>query len=162
MIARPCDECGFDARNYPKEIIAQSVREDSAIWDQVLVRDDAARRPDDNTWSTLEYGCHVRDVYRVFDQRLELMLTGDDPVFANWDQDETAVAERYDLQDPATVARELRDAARRFTDRIDSVTSDQWNRPGTRSNGSRFTVETLGLYGLHDPFHHVWDVTKDH
>ena len=28
---------------------------------------------------------------------------------------------------------------------------EQWQRPGRRSNGSVFTVETFGLYHLHDP-----------
>lgn len=160
VLERPCEECGFDARNYPNETIGQTVRGDSAAWERVLARDDAWERPDESTWSALEYACHVRDVYRIFDQRLVLMLTDDDPVFENWDQDETAVADRYDLQDPATVARELREAAQRYAGRFDSVTSEQWSRPGTRSNGSRFTVESLGIYGLHDPHHHLWDVTS--
>jgi DinB superfamily len=160
VVDRPCDECGFDARDHPKETIGQGIRVDSAAWDRVLRRDDVAVRPNESTWSPLEYACHVRDVYRVFDQRLALMLSEDDPVFANWDQDETAVSDRYDLQDPATVAGELRDAAQQHAHRFDSVTDAQWSRPGTRSNGSRFTVETLGIYGLHDPRHHVWDVTK--
>ena len=42
-----------------------------------------------------EYGCHVRDTCRIFRERLDLMLTQDDPVFANWDQDVTAVQARY-------------------------------------------------------------------
>jgi hypothetical protein len=54
-------------------------------------------------WSTLEYGAHVRDVYVLFSRRLEMMLDTDDPLFPNWDQDETAVASRYDLEDPSTV-----------------------------------------------------------
>ena len=55
----------------------------------------------------LEYGCHLRDVGRIFGERLELMLDEDEPQFANWDQDETAAVDRYDLQDPAAVAVEL-------------------------------------------------------
>ena len=39
------------------------------------------------------------------------MLAEEDPLFANWDQDATAVAERYDEQDPALVAAELLEAA---------------------------------------------------
>ena len=35
---------------------------------------------------------------------------------------------------------------------------DQWQRTGRRSNGSAFTVETLGRYHLHDVVHHLWDV----
>ena len=71
----------------------------------MLARPDAARRPEPSTWSPLEYACHVRDVCRLFEQRLRLMLTQDAPTFDNWDQDETAVADRYGEQDPATVAR---------------------------------------------------------
>ncbi|HET6968280.1 MAG TPA: DinB family protein, partial [Ornithinibacter sp.] len=29
---------------------------------------------------------------------------------------------------------------------------------GHRSDGSEFTVLTLGQYGLHDLAHHLWDV----
>jgi hypothetical protein len=58
-------------------------------------------------WSPLEYGAHVRDVYRLFDARLVQMLTEDTPSFANWDQDETAIKERYSEQDPELVADEL-------------------------------------------------------
>jgi two-component system chemotaxis response regulator CheB len=42
-------------------------------------------------------------------RRLQLLLTQDDPEFENWDQDATAVAERYGEQDPAVVAAELRE-----------------------------------------------------
>ena len=42
---------------------------------------------------------------------LRLMLDEDDPEFENWDQDATAVEERYDEQDPDTVATELTVAA---------------------------------------------------
>ncbi len=41
-----------------------------------------------------------RDVFVVFDQRLALMLAEDDPLFASWDQDATALESRYELQDP--------------------------------------------------------------
>ena len=35
------------------------------------------------------------------------MLSQDDPLYPNWDQDETAVADRYAEQDPADVAAAL-------------------------------------------------------
>ena len=35
----------------------------------------------------------------------------------------------------------------------------QWERTGRRSNGDLFTVQTLGVYHLHDVTHHLWDVT---
>ncbi|CPU67900.1 Mycothiol maleylpyruvate isomerase N-terminal domain protein [Mycobacteroides abscessus] len=106
----------------------------------------------------LEYAAHVRDVFSVFDVRVQSMVEGDDPRFANWDQDATAVAEDYAHQDPAVVARELRIAGDRVAGRFDALVPDQWERPGRRSNGSVFTVRTLGQYFVHDVVHHLHDV----
>jgi hypothetical protein len=94
----------------------------------------------------------------MFVHRVRLMLIEDDPQFANWDQDETAVAERYGEQDPAVVARELRDAATEVAAIYESVPADAWERRGLRSDGSEFTVDTIGRYHLHDVVHHAWDV----
>jgi hypothetical protein len=47
-------------------------------------------------------------------------------------------------------------------DVYDSVSDDAWSRPGRRSNGTVFTVESIGRYHLHDVVHHLWDVTGDH
>jgi hypothetical protein len=86
------------------------------------------------------------------------MLETDDPEFENWDQDATAVEERYGEQDPATVASELQQAGARFADLLESVPEDAWGRGGHRSDGSDFTVTTLARYAAHDPIHHLWDV----
>lgn len=153
-----CPECGFAASDVDPQGIGGTVRDLVPRWVAVLHRDDAAVRPAPAVWSTLEYGAHVRDVMRVFDERVRLMLEQDDPAFANWDQDATALADRYDLQDPATVADELAVAADATATRFDAVTGAQWERTGRRSNGSLFTVRTLGQYFLHDVVHHLHDV----
>lgn len=159
VLQRPCPECGFDADSYGPSSVSAALRENGASWATVLARPDVRVRPSEDRWSPLEYACHVRDVFRLFDQRVALMLEEDDPVFLNWDQDATALADRYDLQDPAAVREELTSAAAIFAARLDAVADDQWDRPGTRSNGSRFSVATLALYAMHDPVHHLWDVT---
>jgi hypothetical protein len=106
----------------------------------------------------LEYGGHCRDVYLVFAGRLALMLEQDDPEFANWDQDATALDKRYWEGDPAVVADELGAAAESAARAFDAVTADEWLRTGRRSNGSVFTVESLGRYLSHDLVHHLHDV----
>jgi hypothetical protein len=87
------------------------------------------------------------------------MLADDGARFANWDQDVTAVEERYDLQDPAEVGPALVEAAEVVAALYDSVPDDAWGRRGVRSNGDVFTVETFGRYHLHDVVHHWWDVS---
>jgi hypothetical protein len=87
------------------------------------------------------------------------MLSQDDPLYENWDQDETALAQRYAEQDPAEVAPQLLAAAGTLADRFDGLRAEQWLRPGRRSDGASFTVETFGRYFIHDPVHHLFDVT---
>ena len=158
VLERPCSECGLTAATIRREDFAVLVRQAAAPWPDVLARQDASVRPSPQVWSPLEYGCHVRDVLRLFDGRLELMRAKTDPRFQNWDQDATAVAERYWDADPVIVASEILDAAEQHAASWTTVRADEWDRPGRRSNGSVFTVESLGRYELHDLVHHLWDV----
>jgi hypothetical protein len=159
VLERPCPECAFDASAVSVEDVPTMIRENAAMWPAVLARPDARTRPRADRWSPLEYACHVRDVFRLYDVRLHLILDEDDPTFDNWDQDETAVADRYGEQDPETVGTDLVAAAGLLADSFASVRPDQYERRGTRSDGARFTVETFARYLIHDPVHHLWDVT---
>jgi hypothetical protein len=158
VLDRPCPECGFESGTVDPDGVGPLVRDSIPRWVEALERPDATARPDEHTWSVLEYGAHVRDVFGIFDVRLASMVEGDDPVFANWDQDATAVEEDYAHQDPQVVARELAIAGDRVAGRFDAVGPDDWERPGRRSNGSVFTVRTLGQYFVHDVVHHLHDV----
>ncbi|WP_166844871.1 DinB family protein [Isoptericola sp. BMS4] len=158
VLERPCPECGFVAARTEVPAVGEAVRASLPRWRAVLARPDVARRPEPGVWSALEYGAHVRDVFRVFDERLALMLAEDDPLFADWDQDATALEADYAHQDPATVAVELDVAGRAVADRFDAVEPADEGRAGRRSNGSEFIVRTLGQYFLHDVVHHLHDV----
>jgi hypothetical protein len=129
------------------------------LWQAALAGPRAPERPAPAVWSTVEYGCHVRDVCRLFRQRLALMLTEEDPLFANWDQDVTAVEDDYFHQEPSAVAAAFAAEAEATAAAFDAVGADQWGRPGRRSNGSVFTVATFAVYFLHDVEHHLHDVT---
>jgi hypothetical protein len=161
-----CPECGEDASRIQPEQVPGLIRDCAAQWQKVLSAGGALRdRPREGVWSPLEYACHVRDALRLFDQRLEQMLTRDDPVFDDWDQDEAAARGGYAEQDPQQVAVDIVDAASTIADRFASVpTQDSaqdgpaWERPGRRSDGSPFTVITLARYLLHELVHHLHDV----
>ncbi len=138
--------------------IGELVRGDVPRWEAVLGRPGVRDRPSPTVWSPLEYACHVRDVYVLFAERVELMLNHSDPQFANWDQDETAIEHDYASQDPAVVSDELVAAGDVVARVFDDVSDDAWDRTGRRSDGSTFTVATLGQYFLHDIVHHLHDV----
>ncbi|MGL4743434.1 MAG: DinB family protein [Dermatophilaceae bacterium] len=157
-LTRRCPDCRFAAGEVPAHIIPDAVRAFTAPWPSVLARADARTRPDPATWSPLEYGCHVRDVCVLFERRMALIRVETDPAFANWDQDDTALAGRYGEQDPDVVATQVLEAADGYATSYGGVPPHEWTRTGRRSDGSAFTLLTLGQYGLHDLAHHLWDV----
>ncbi len=161
VLDRPCPECGAAVGDLTILEVAELNRRCAQGWVEVLAGPEGAvrARPAADVWSPLEYGCHVRDVFGLFAERLQLMLTEDDPMFANWDPNVTAEAERYDLQDPVAVSADLERAAEVIADRFASLTPEQLKRPGRRSDGATFSVESFARYEIHDPLHHLWDVT---
>ena len=158
VLQRPCPDCGFEAAAHRVEDLPRLVHDTAMAWSDVLRRPDVADRPSPGVWSPLEYACHVRDVHRIFAERLEAMLGRDAPHFASWDQDATAVAGRYAEQEPTVVDVDLIEAAGTVAGLYAGVTDDTRLRRGFRSDGASFTVETLGQYHLHDVVHHLHDV----
>ncbi len=158
VLSEPCPECGFDPATVTPSTVPGTVLNMLPRWRAVLRREGVSTRPNDHTWSNLEYACHVRDVFSLFDQRLNLMLTEDDARFANWDQDQAAIDGGYASADPRTVADELEAEGKEIAESFARVTEDDWQRTGTRSNGSSFTVLTFSQYFLHDVVHHLHDV----
>jgi hypothetical protein len=161
VLERSCPECGLDTNTIEPTAVAEMVREVSDLWQAALASSGVSERPSPEKWSALEYGCPVRVVFRIYDERLRLMLNETDPLFPNWDQDVTAVEDDYAGQDPVVVALELAEAGRLIAESFDGVKGDEWHRTGARSDGARFTVATLARYFVHDPIHHLYDVTGE-
>ena len=158
VLDRACPQCAFDPSAISGRDVAAIVRAAVPRWLAVLERPDATRRPSAAVWSAAEYACHVTDVFTVFDGRTRQMLADDDPVFANWDQDKTAIEQRYWERHPDRIGPDLAAAGERAAQTYHGITADQWARPGRRSNGSAFTVDSLGRYFVHDVVHHLHDV----
>ena len=68
VLDRSCPECGFDASTLARERIGTATRTAVGRLAADLVGDGLAsdglvgQRPQPETWSTLEYGCHTVDV----------------------------------------------------------------------------------------------------
>jgi hypothetical protein len=166
VLERRCPECGFDTTSVSGPEVPAIIRRVGEAWRDVLAGGkpnrspgaDIDARPSPERWSRLEYACHVRDVLRLCDARLQLMLIQADPAFPNWDQDQTAVDANYAGQDPVAVAGGIAIAAERFAGDLESVDTRDWRRTGRRSDGAIFSVETFARYAAHDPVHHLADV----
>ncbi len=160
VLERLCPQCGFVGESFDAHDAPSTIQQNASRWAELLTSPMVRERPNDSTWSALEYACHVRDVYRLYLYRLDLMRDQDGPHFANWDQDETAITDRYDLQDPVEVAGELAVAADLLARAFASVRDDEWQRSGFRSDGAAFTIDSFTRYMVHDPVHHVYDAEQ--
>lgn len=166
VLERPCPDCDFDASALPRDQLGAAFRTNAAAWRGVLSRGEIVhQRPpvapgESPVWSALEYGAHVHDVYELFTKRVLKMLKKADPKFKNWDQDKTALKSKYAELDPSRVAYDLAVHAGKLADIYDRLSEAEWSRTGRRSDGSGFTVESIGFYCLHDPVHHLWDVEQ--
>ena len=123
VLERTCPQCGFDTRTVTRQGLPGMLTENAGVWDELLnEKGETSRlRPSPDRWSTLEYACHVRDVFRKFDERLQVMVSMEDPTFLNWDQDATAVDDRYHEQSPVEVASQLTAAAGTLGDTVLSI-----------------------------------------
>jgi SAM-dependent methyltransferase len=158
VLERPCEECGLDVSAVERHDLPHAFRANAQVWLALMADPDAAERTHPDRWSTLEYACHVHDVHQIFHDRVSSMLVEDTPRFANWDQDETALDKRYDSQMASIVGPTLVASAYAVGDLYASIPPLSWHRRGVRSDGSEFTVESLGKYHLHDVVHHLHDV----
>ena len=160
-----CDECGFDYDTLPRSAVPGQIVERAAeVAQAVRALDDrkARRRPREGVWSPLEYVCHVRDVLVFQDRRVRQAQAEDEPTFAPMNRDERAVAERYNEQDPTTVADETAAAAQLLAATLDALPGAGWERTGGYGHPRPqvVTTEWVARHTVHELVHHLLDIER--
>jgi len=114
------------------------------------------RRPDEQTWSALEYLCHVRDVYVASTIRLYRARKESTPQIEPVFNDLRVLRFRYNEADVHGVLHEMGLALAGLVDEI-ARTSD-WDRTFTRQPGEERTAGWLVRQALHEAMHHGADM----
>ncbi len=158
-----CAQCGMVVADTPARALGATVREEvHAFGLLVTLADDVAlrRRRGPESWSALEYAVHVRDVLRVFAERVVLALRLDDPELGWWDH-EAAIADGLaNESDVSAVVDDLARNSAHLSEALRAVEEDDWSRGATRRETERFTIDTLGRFALHEVVHHRWDAQQ--
>jgi S-DNA-T family DNA segregation ATPase FtsK/SpoIIIE len=164
-----CEECGFDEESVSPSDAPGALRAFARRYRAPLTRllpaeDDAVlrQRPDPSTWSALEYTCHVRDLFDVSVDRLRRTLEEDNPTLESMQRDERAVRDRYNDQDPLTVADQVAASAERLAAVVEGIETDGWDRTAVYPypEPAPRTVLWMTRHVVHEGSHHLLDVGR--
>ncbi|UYM04337.1 DinB family protein [Solicola gregarius] len=156
-----CTECGFsygalDAEGAAEIIGGVPGRARSAA----LRAADPRRRPEPQTWSVLEYVCHLRDVYVSSTIRLHRVRTEADPALEPMLNDLRTRRFRHNELDLLPVLTEIRLDVDGFLDEVARVRTDGWVRTASRLPGERRTALWFVRHAAHEGVHHVGDIER--
>jgi hypothetical protein len=159
-----CDECGFAYFSFARSEVGDRLLALAAEHADRLrhATVDELRAHPVEGWSALQYGCHVRDVLTNQRARIALAQVEDEPEFVPMGRDQLAVDQRYDEQDPATVAGELVAATEALVELLASLDEAGWARGGLYSYPARAVrdVDWIGRHTVHELGHHLGDVDR--
>ena len=123
---------------------------------------DLGRRRAPETWSPLEYACHVRDVLVVQRERVLAARLLDRPSFNPMGREERVDYDGYSEQAPPDVVRQLRDAAGLLANVLSRLGPPDWERTVQYNYPQRFerTLRWVAVHTLHEVRHHTLDVDR--
>jgi hypothetical protein len=159
-----CDECGFDYDLEKLRPIDALLRAGVEPYVAYLETDTPTlrRRPAPDTWSALEYVCHLRDVMLVQRERVLRALVEDVPTFVPMHRDERVELEREIAQDPERAAEQLVVATGLLADLFAVLDDDQLERTGIYNypTPEERSIRWIGVHTLHECRHHLLDIEK--
>ena len=123
---------------------------------------DLRRRLQPDTWSPLEYGCHIRDVLLVQRERALAGRRTDGAECAAMGREERVEHDGYNEQQPTDVARQLVDAATMLANVLTRLSRRDWDRtvvynyPEIHARSLRW----LAMHTVHDVQHHLRDIQR--
>jgi len=100
-------------------------------------------RPQGTGFSALEHACHLRDLDRVFHERLEAILTYEAPVLPSVDGTALAVERRYHAQDLEEALNQFRMNRQELVAAFARLSEDERRRYGLFDGIARVTVDQL-------------------
>jgi hypothetical protein len=154
-----CASCGLayadvSVEEIPQRMRAVTVQIGESITD--LGSAELTHRPDDQTWSALEYLCHVRDVYIASTIRLYRTRKESDPPIEPVFNDLRVLRFRYNAADVHGVLHEMAATLEGLLDEMARTTD--WERTFSRQPGERRTARWLARQAYHEALHHLADM----
>jgi len=135
MDQRDKDRLLWNLRSLPNELddLLRDLDEEMLRW-----------RPIPNKWSIKEIMCHLRDMERLaYLARYRRMLTEENPVLPNVDQDQIALETDYINQDAKAALEEFKRLRWETLQTLSSAPIEAWSRGGVHEIDGPMTIEQL-------------------
>jgi hypothetical protein len=94
-------------------------------------------------WGAVEIMAFLRDWDEVVDERMDLILTEQEPEFEEEDPDLWSIERDYHAEDPENVARQFRERREKLVERLRALQDEQWQRSGRMPDGTIVTLEDI-------------------
>jgi DinB superfamily len=155
------------AAAFPRESLGPALLDSVAAWRRFLESADETSlrtNPKPGVFSPIQYGAHVRDIVRVYCDRIELAVAEDSPTFPQFNPS-SEVVEGYNTLGVGELADDLDEQAQRLAAILGDLRDDQWDRTLTRDGGTDgvfvFTVHGQACYAVHESHHHLLDAAGE-
>jgi hypothetical protein len=111
-------------------------------------------RPEPERFTLREVVAHLADWEPIHLERISRMLDEENPTLPDIDESKMAVENDYAHSDPHGSLEWLRGGRPKITQRLASLTAEEWTRPGFRETIGEISVEVLAAFILaHDGYH---------
>jgi hypothetical protein len=162
-----CPQCGDNPSSRPPGHLGPLAVDRAAKWREFLVQADAAflrTNPEAEmfVFSPLQYGAHVRDMLKVYGNRMVLGLEQEKPT-APLFYPTQEVFESYNLLGAHELATDIERWADRLATLVAGMESSSWSRTVINDRGVygayTFTIAGLTCNAVHEAHHHLLDAT---
>jgi len=117
-----------------------------------------AKRTVADKWSLKELVCHLERLQRVFEGRVEAMLSQENPYVARYDPEgDLEFQKMVELRAGDAIAEFLKHREQ-FADRLENLSPAEWHRPGQHPDFPHFDVHFQVEYMAHHEAHHIYQM----
>jgi DinB superfamily len=163
-----CEQCGFVWDLVPYSEVPARLGDSVAALRRLVLPPDrpigwaarTATRPTIDTWSPIEYVCHIRDVLLVQRDRVFTILVEDNPTFGPMYREQRVTLAGYGDEDLGDAVAQLEMAGHLLARTLGRLDKGQFQRTGVYGYPTVATrsLEWVAAQTLHEVLHHTLDI----
>jgi len=117
-----------------------------------------AHRTNPAKWSLKELVCHLHRMQQVFEDRIDLVLSQDNPAIASYMPDGDVEFEKMVARPAAEIISAFLERRERLAGRLEELSPPDWHRPGRHPDFPPYDIHFQVEYMGHHEAHHIYQM----